>query len=64
RLARENVARMRRRLSRMQRDFARGELSLQEVACRIHSWIGHARHGDTWRLRQRLFNEVVFTRAP
>ncbi len=64
RLARENVARMRRRLSRMQRDFARGELSLQEVACQIHSWIGHARHGDTWRLRQRLFNEVVFTRAP
>jgi retron-type reverse transcriptase len=64
RLARENVARMRRRLEQMQRDFAQGQLEHADVQRRIQSWIGHAAHGDTWKLRERLFTEVVFTRAP
>jgi retron-type reverse transcriptase len=64
RLARENVARMRRRLRQMQRDFARGHLEQDDVRRRIRSWIAHAGHGDTWKLRERLFAEVVFTRAP
>ena len=63
RLARENVARMRRRLRQMQQEFAQGRLEHGDVQQRIRSWIGHARHGDTWKLRERLFAEVVFTRA-
>jgi retron-type reverse transcriptase len=63
RLARENVARMRRRLREMQRAFAQDRLAHSDVRQRIQSWIGHASHGDTWKLRERLFNEVVFTRA-
>ncbi|MCP5090899.1 MAG: RNA-dependent DNA polymerase [Gammaproteobacteria bacterium] len=63
RLARENVARMRRRLHQLQREFAQGRLEYEDVQQRIQSWIGHARHGDTWKLRKHLFAEVVFTRA-
>ncbi len=64
RLARENVVRMRCRLLRLQHQYAKGRITQEAVQRRIQSWIGHARHGDTWRLRERLFSEVVFTRAP
>ena len=51
RLVRENVTRMTRRLRWMQAAFARGELSAADVRHRLVSWIGHAQHADTYRLR-------------
>jgi hypothetical protein len=61
-LAKENVRRFRRRLRSMQRDFARGAITLDQVRPRILSWIGHAGHADTYRLRARLFEEHPFRR--
>jgi retron-type reverse transcriptase len=57
-----NVVRMKRRLRRMQAGYAAGELSWADIQRRLMSWIGHARHADTYRLRERLFGEVVFKR--
>lgn len=54
RIARDNIARMRRCLHDMQRGFAEGTLTLTDVHQRIQSWIGRAGHGNTWRLRERL----------
>jgi len=56
RLVRENVAGFRRRLREMERVFAQGRVSPADVRTRIHSWIGHAASGDTWRLRAQLFD--------
>ncbi len=61
-LAKENVRRFRRRLRSMQRDFARGAITLDQVRPRIRSWIGHAGHADTYRLRVRLFADHPFRR--
>jgi hypothetical protein len=47
----------------MQAAFARGELSAAGVRHRLVSWIGHARHADTFRLRQRLFRATTFSRS-
>jgi retron-type reverse transcriptase len=61
-LAKENVHRFRRRLRSMRRDFARGAITLNQVRPRIQSWIGHAMHADTYRLRARLFGDHPFHR--
>jgi hypothetical protein len=63
RLVRDNVTRMTRRLRWMQAAFARGELSAAAVRHRLVSWIGHAQHADTYRLRQRLFRATSFSRS-
>lgn len=62
-LVRENVWRFRRRLRKMQEQYARYEISLDEARRRIMSWIGHARQADSYRLRRRLFREHPFRRA-
>lgn len=50
-----NVGRFAQRLHAMREAFRRGELSRQQVQQRVQAWVAHARHADTWRLRQQLF---------
>lgn len=62
-LAKSNVLGMRRRLKKMELLYRDGKISLASVHQRIQSWIGHAGHADTWRLRQTLLAGVVFSRG-
>ncbi len=50
-----NVRRFRRRLQRLGEAWHNGELSLEGVRCRVQSWVGHAKHADTARLREQIF---------
>ncbi len=59
----ENLRRGRRRLQQLQRDYAQGKIDFQDVDCSIQSWQAHLAHGDTWRLRQKIFASLVFTRG-
>ena len=59
----ENVWRFRRRLRKLQRQYASYAISLDHARRRIVSWIGHARQADSYRLRRRLFREHPFRRA-
>jgi hypothetical protein len=63
RLAKANVWRFRRRLRRLQGQYARHEIGSDQVVCRVLSWVGHACHADTYRLRERLFREHPFRRT-
>jgi retron-type reverse transcriptase len=63
RLVRGNVVRFRRRLRDMQRSFGRGEIEWEQIRPRVEAWIAHASHGDTWRLRERIFSEIAFSRG-
>ena len=62
-LKRDCVVRMRRRLRFIERELAAGRMEWAEVRQRVCSWIGHAQWGNTWKLREQMFNEVVFLRA-
>ena len=62
-LAQENVRRFRRRMRWMQREFASGRIGFDAIRPRIMSWLGHARHADTYRLRTDLFRRMTFQRA-
>ena len=62
-LAKENVRRFRRRVQTMQRDYALGLLSPQDVRNRLMSWSGHASQANTYSLRRHLFATIRFQRA-
>jgi retron-type reverse transcriptase len=55
-----NALRMRRKMKTMAREFQDGQTTLSEIQPRIQSWIAHAKHADTWRLRRRILGSVGF----
>lgn len=58
-----NALRMRQRMKQMAAEYENGNISLDNVRQRIRSWIGHAAHADTWKLRGRILGSVAFTRG-
>lgn len=63
RLDKQNVRRFRRRLKMMQREYAAGRISLDDIRTRIMSWLGHAKHADTWQLIGKLLERYTFSRG-
>lgn len=59
----ENLRRARRRLRRMQAAYRAGAVTLEQVTQSLRSWVAHLEHGDTWRLRERVFGSLVFARG-
>ncbi|MBW4585229.1 RNA-directed DNA polymerase [Aetokthonos hydrillicola Thurmond2011] len=59
----ENLRRARRRIKKMQGDYIRGRISIHKVSQSIQSWFAHLKHGDTWRLRQKIFASIVWTKG-
>jgi retron-type reverse transcriptase len=60
RLRRDNVRRFVRRLRRQQRAYYAGQLNVNKLRASLTSWIAHAKHADTYRLRSRLLRAHPF----
>lgn len=63
RLARGNVVRMRRRLKVLAGLYHRGVLNFADLNARVQAWLGHASFGDTWRIRESLFESFILSEA-
>lgn len=63
RLPAENVSRFRNRLRGLRDRWRAGTVEEPEVRARIGSWIAHACHADTWRLRQAMLGGGWFDPA-
>jgi retron-type reverse transcriptase len=61
-LRRGNAVRFRRKLRHLAAEYAQGEADLPAVLRSLQSWNAHASWGNTWRLREKLYNEVTFQR--
>ncbi|UJB69755.1 RNA-directed DNA polymerase [Acaryochloris sp. 'Moss Beach'] len=57
-----NIRRGRKRLRKLQKAYARGEISARIIDQSIQSWVAHLDHADTWQLRKRIFTDLVFAR--
>lgn len=57
RLARDGVVRFRRRIRAWRADAAAGRLDRGHMRMSVASWLGHAGHGSTHRLREKLLGE-------
>lgn len=62
-LRNDNGHRFIRRYRRMLLSVGSGAIGRREVEPRIMSWIGHARYGETERLRGKIFNDHPLHRA-
>lgn len=60
RLKRANVVAMRRRMRGLREKWKAGEIPWVTVQAQVAAWIGHARHGATWRVREQMFEEFSF----
>jgi retron-type reverse transcriptase len=58
-----NVLRMKRKLKQWQAWYRSGRIDLAYIHPRIQSWIGHAAHGNTYRLREGVLGGAAFQRG-
>ncbi len=64
RLRKGNARRFMRKLRQLAVAYSAGELPLEKVNQSVQSWVAHASHGDTWRLRQQMFGQVRLAAPP
>ncbi len=55
RVRNHNLRQGRKRLQQMLCDYKNGKIELDKISQSIQSWVAHLEHGDTWRLRQKIF---------
>jgi retron-type reverse transcriptase len=59
----DNLRRARWRLSKMAAEYREGKTDGAKIKPRLQSWIAHLEHGDTFRLRDKIFTNLAFVRA-
>jgi retron-type reverse transcriptase len=62
-LRNDNGHRFARRLRGFAQAYAAGLVTLADINPSVQSWIGHAMHADTQRLRARIVSRTVFRRG-
>ncbi len=63
-LRKDCIHRMKRKMRRMASQYHRGEITWDDIDPVIMSWIGHARHADTYNLRTKVLGGVAFVPPP
>ena len=64
RLPAASVRRFRNRMRGMQHGWQTGDAAArQKIGCRVLSWVAHAAHANSWRLRQAIFERSWFDPA-
>ena len=63
RLPEANVRRFRNRLRGLRDRWRQGAVEEAEILRRVQSWVAHASHADTWRLRHAIFRGGWFDPA-
>lgn len=60
RVRNDNLRRARRRMQELQQQYANGKIGLKPLVQRLQSWEAHLLHGDTYRLRRKVFDRYGF----
>jgi len=61
-LPKSNVRRFMRRMRKFQRQYATGEIALDQIHHSLQSWLGHAKQAHTYTLRKSLLKKIKFSR--
>jgi retron-type reverse transcriptase len=62
RVRNDNLRRSRRRFRELQYDYRYQQISLEKLIQRVQSWEAHLKHGDTYQLRRKIFDNWKFQR--
>lgn len=63
RLRTSNKKRFKKRMKCFQKQYANNQISIDEITRSVRNYNGHLKHGDTWKLRKHIYNNLVFTRT-
>lgn len=55
---------MKRKMRRMMKLYHRGDLTLDDIEPVLVSWVGHAKHADTYNLRSKILGGASFVPPP
>lgn len=61
-LRKGSVKKIKRKIKRLQIGYANGDISTEKINAIIQSWLGHAGHADTYRLRRKILEGAIFSR--
>lgn len=61
-LKRDNVRKIKRKIKYFTTGYATGKLGLDKIRPSIQSWLGHARFGNTYRLRKNVLSKLILRR--
>lgn len=62
-LRKSSISRICKKLRSFQRKYAAGKVTMQKVRQSIKSWVAHASHANTYRLRKKLLWSFAFTKS-
>lgn len=62
-LRKRSTKRIRRALKRFQKLYGQGKIDFDRINATVQSWLGHAKHADSYRFRQKLFESVHFVKG-
>ena len=62
RLRKQSIKKMKRKLKYFQRGYREGLLSLGDIRLSVASWVGHAKHGNTYNLRKKILDRYYYTK--
>ena len=57
----ENLRRAKRRLHHLESEYTSSKIPLDRVTQSLQSWFAHLEQGDTWKLRQKILNSLIFS---
>lgn len=60
RLRTSNKKRWKRRLQKFRKEYARGNMSMEEILRSLNIYSGHLKHGNTYRLQQHVYSKCFF----
>lgn len=60
-LRKKNMRHNQRKFNKYRRLYQEGAMTLDQMRPSIMSWLGHAKHADTWRLRGRVLGAAPFS---
>lgn len=52
--------RMKRRIKKMDEKYKAGDITLNKVVLGVNSWLGHARHSNSYNLARRIFKKYDY----
>lgn len=62
-LRKRSTKRIKRALKHFQKIYAQDAIDLDQINATVQSWLGHAKHADSYHFRQKLFDTVSFVRG-
>jgi len=58
----QSKRRIKRKLRLFMKLYSKRKIQLDEIRASIHSWLGHVKHCNSYNLRKKIFDDLVFAR--